>query len=470
MKKLTILSMDRGNLLIPLKRFTGIDEFYIIDFINQFERYTKFYCFEKEKTALFFPLCLDDLAYQYYETLPAEIQMDYDSTKTAFVKKFQDNQIKRFLRTEALYSRKMKPNESLDQYSYHILNEARRLEISERMKLFIYINGLPSDLKEHVLLQDPVNFEEARRAAEDKEYIRDAIITKTSRKEESITNIQCNTEKRPTPKTQTHYYEVKETIWQENQRTKCFRCRNFGHVARNCKSMARTQCDPERNGRCSNFHHHTRKNQPKMWLAKIKTRKDCVVNDFLENSNDSKSVKSLNDDCYRGDDNSCRKVENNGREVNIEDIDYSSREADINYCKDVEKGSTEVDNVCIEDCTPPLTMESSTTENKLITYSTQQNDSVVNEPEENTPICSKPQAKTSVEMYHNANVNKIRIMKQTVASRLKHLLVLLIWKMFLVINLMFQQRGSDKRGKQLSTPKRIFYACRLHPSHIRFKI
>ena len=146
------------RLLNPLKRFTGIDEFYITDFITQFERYTKFYGFNKDRTSLFFPLCLDDFAYQYYETLPAEIQQNYDATRTAFLKRFEDSQIKRFLRTEALYSRKMKPEESLHQYSYHISTEAKRLEITEYTKLVIFINGLPVHLKEHVLLKNPTNF------------------------------------------------------------------------------------------------------------------------------------------------------------------------------------------------------------------------------------------------------------------------------------------------------------------------
>ena len=89
LKKLKILSMKGGNLVNPPKSFTVTDELYIIDFINQFERYTKFYSFNTVRTALFFPLCIDDFALQYYETLSTEIQLSYDATSAASLKWFQ---------------------------------------------------------------------------------------------------------------------------------------------------------------------------------------------------------------------------------------------------------------------------------------------------------------------------------------------------------------------------------------------
>ena len=176
-----------------------------------------------------------------------------------------------------MYSRLKKPNETIDQYSNHIVNEARRLNITDNTKLFIYINGLPSYLKEHVLLQDPVNFEEARCAAEDKEFIRDAIITNTSCKQENK-DIHCTTEKRATPERQTHCSEVKKTILQENQRTKLFRYGNFDHNARNFKATTKTQFNPERKDRCFHSHYHTTKNQQKRWLNKVNERKVQLKN------------------------------------------------------------------------------------------------------------------------------------------------------------------------------------------------
>ena len=51
----------------------------------------------------------------------------------------------------------MKPNETLVDFTLHILDKSRKLELEDSQVMQIFIQGLTDNLKEHVLLQDPRN-------------------------------------------------------------------------------------------------------------------------------------------------------------------------------------------------------------------------------------------------------------------------------------------------------------------------
>ena len=69
----------------------------------------------------------------------------------------------------------MKPNESLADYTLHILKESRKLRLNDDEIKQTFIQGLSDDLKEHVLLQNPATLEETLNAAQDKDAAKQTI-------------------------------------------------------------------------------------------------------------------------------------------------------------------------------------------------------------------------------------------------------------------------------------------------------
>ena len=56
--------------------YKGDDDLHITDFTNQFQRYTQFNGINDEDKLLAFPVCLEGVALQFYESLPDGTKLD----------------------------------------------------------------------------------------------------------------------------------------------------------------------------------------------------------------------------------------------------------------------------------------------------------------------------------------------------------------------------------------------------------
>ena len=239
--------------LKPPKHFKGTDDPHIGDFFQQFDRYVKFNKLTDDERTLAFPSCLDGPALQYYESLPNEVRTNFDNLKNAFNEKFEPARMRVFRRAK-LNSRKMSPTESLEDYTLAICNESRRLELTDAETMQIFIQGLSNKLKEYVLLQNPATLQDARNAAESKDFALKTI--------KDSTNMELNTmipklqeliqgQQSENKSYQHHNLERMEELMMKvnalerrqqppQQRSKhktnitCYRCKRDGHKFKDC--------------------------------------------------------------------------------------------------------------------------------------------------------------------------------------------------------------------------------------------
>ena len=93
--------------------------------------------YDEEDTLLAFPLYLEGSALRYYETLTERFTKDYNRLKDSFKERYSPQKLRVYKRMQ-LYWRRMKPTEPLADYTLYILDESRKLELTdvEKMKIF----------------------------------------------------------------------------------------------------------------------------------------------------------------------------------------------------------------------------------------------------------------------------------------------------------------------------------------------
>ena len=142
------------------KRFSGLSYEDVTDFIERFERYSKFYGWTNAKKLSAIALLLEGPALAWFHTVPDETRNDYNSVITALRQRFASPN-EQFLQRQELNERKQGNGESLTSYTEDIIRRCSRLGLNDTNRMNCFISGLNDDLKSHVILNRPTTFEEA---------------------------------------------------------------------------------------------------------------------------------------------------------------------------------------------------------------------------------------------------------------------------------------------------------------------
>lgn len=141
-----------------------------INFIEQFEIYSKFSKWTEDQMLLAFPLCLSGTARIWYSALDDDTHRSMKDLCELFEKRFlspSDN----FMLRQKLNNRKQLPSESVELYSADIRRRCQRLKLNKNEQLHYFVNGLKPELQSFVILSQPKTLEEAEHYAQIKSSV-----------------------------------------------------------------------------------------------------------------------------------------------------------------------------------------------------------------------------------------------------------------------------------------------------------
>ena len=153
----------------PIFRGSAKDD--IEDWLDSFERYALFNHWTPEEQLLGLMMFVGGNAKRFCQRLPNDTREDIDMLKEALREGFTSEH-QNFLRRQELNARKQGVEESLDTYVDDIDARAQKLHLTDAETMQCFIQGLQSDLKEHVILTRPETYNEAVDAARLKNSLR----------------------------------------------------------------------------------------------------------------------------------------------------------------------------------------------------------------------------------------------------------------------------------------------------------
>ena len=94
---------------------------------------------------------LDDESLEYFESLDEEIRNNYEQAKECLIEHYEPgNPI--YTKWSNLTSRKQGETESVTMYYDDLIRKSRRMEVPAAQLLYIFIDGLPFETKQHLAL------------------------------------------------------------------------------------------------------------------------------------------------------------------------------------------------------------------------------------------------------------------------------------------------------------------------------
>ena len=149
-------------------------------FLSSFERHADFFGWTPVKRLRALPLSLVGHANIWFTSLDSDSYRTYDEL-TGLLREQFNSPASQWLARQQLNQRKMAPSESVADYSADIRRRCQLLRIPKAEWLHVFISGIRSDIKQHLVLQQPQTFEQAEQQAKLKEAVStpDPVATQT---------------------------------------------------------------------------------------------------------------------------------------------------------------------------------------------------------------------------------------------------------------------------------------------------
>jgi len=147
---------------IKLDKFTGDSSVHPQTWWEKFQKWIDLYEVPNDKVVKVIAFQLSDEAAIWYATLAPEITNNLQRFKTAFLKRFTENE--RMLDLSILQTMQG-PCENVREYLTRLAQTATNKNISEQILLAVGLNGLRPDIRKIVMNKEPANIEELRHHA-----------------------------------------------------------------------------------------------------------------------------------------------------------------------------------------------------------------------------------------------------------------------------------------------------------------
>ena len=264
-------------------------------FLQKFTQWCDFLDKSVDERRQFLPFFLKDNAYEKYSRFTDEVKEDYPTLIRLLQHTFASSEFL-ILDSTKFHSLKMGVDDSVTSFYDKVMKQSKRLDVTAQQRMAVFVNGLPSEIKEFVLLQNPTTMDQAFRLAKTKQVVstntltlppanvlnkildkldnvskphvettksalntsavsfkQDDVSTRLDSLEHLLNNIyhQLSTINQPippaplAPSNQDHHFfpynrppppatPRLQNSRKTNQNVQCFGCQNFGHVKKFC--------------------------------------------------------------------------------------------------------------------------------------------------------------------------------------------------------------------------------------------
>ncbi len=164
-------------------------------FLSRFDQYCSYFDKTPAQKLAIFPMLLKQRAYRWFEKVPATSKATWNLLKTAFETEYGPSS-KSYIDQTTLLDRSQGLHEDVRQYATDIMQRIQLTGIEDSEAKTVFIKGLKSELKPHVLTKNPGTLKDAEKSAIEAEqlhHLQRDVIHNTVAKALATTNTSADT-------------------------------------------------------------------------------------------------------------------------------------------------------------------------------------------------------------------------------------------------------------------------------------
>ena len=146
--------------------------------LRHFKNYCAYKQYTDDKAKALFRVVLIDSAAVWYDSLDQAEQADWERLKTAFLHRYTTPEFLKYKHANSLFNHKQE-SKTVDDYIAYMQKLASQINATDQILRFAVINGLRPDIKNHVTMKQPTNWQELVTAARVGEMCAPASATQT---------------------------------------------------------------------------------------------------------------------------------------------------------------------------------------------------------------------------------------------------------------------------------------------------
>ena len=133
--------------------------------ISGLQDFIKYKGLDDDKSLALFKLRLSSNARTWLTTLPAGKQDTFGHLKTAFLERFQPQELEKFRFAKELFNQKQQPGQSVDSFITDLKSKASLVDMDAKSQLWAALNGLLPHISAYVLEHTPESLDDVLRHA-----------------------------------------------------------------------------------------------------------------------------------------------------------------------------------------------------------------------------------------------------------------------------------------------------------------
>src|SRR5678815_3923071 len=151
-----------GNTLVP-SPFTGNQQEDILEFLKNFELWSTFRRMSGAQKLAALPLLLKNGAAVWFNTQSEATRQNFIALRDALTLRYGPKATDAWKRAADLWSLKQLPHQSVDDFLTSVQQAAQKLDVDAGQTFLVALNGLRSNIRQHVLQHDLTTIEGLRK-------------------------------------------------------------------------------------------------------------------------------------------------------------------------------------------------------------------------------------------------------------------------------------------------------------------